>query len=307
MSKPIDPIPPSTDATVKLSRDSYDLDSDERFPVMRVAAGPDMLAYMVLDDDYEAVVGRDPAADLVLQDGSVSRRHAAFRCRGDHRCTVRDLGSTNGVSFEGELVASRVLVPGDCVLVGSVLLRFEVLALAEFAHLRRVNQKLRSAVHRDPLTNLHLRSAIDDDIPVLMASSQRAGAGFCVAFIDLDHFKNINDTHGHAVGDQVLEQVARIGLHRCRDADVLVRYGGEELVLFMPGAVLQGAEASAERLRQAIRQHPWEETAADLAVTASFGVAQRCAGEPLEALLERADQAMYQAKAAGRDRVVVAG
>ena len=292
---------------MKLSRDDYGIDSDERFPVMRVAAGPDMLAYVVLDNDHDAVVGRDSGADLVLDDASVSRRHAAFRTHGDHRCTVRDLGSTNGVSFENELVASRELSPGDCVLVGSVLLRFEVLALPEYAHLRRVNQKLRSAVHRDPLTNLHLRSAIVDDIPALMGGCERSGSAFCVAFIDLDHFKSVNDTYGHAVGDRVLEQVARIGLHRCRDADVLVRYGGEELVLFMPGTALEGAEASAERLRQAIRQHPWGETVDDLTVTASFGVAQRCAGESLEALLERADKAMYQAKAAGRDRVVVAG
>ncbi len=298
-----DPFPP--DATVKLSRDSYTLDSDERFPVVRVAAGPDMLAYAVLEDTVDTVVGRDQGVDLALQDVGVSRRHAAFRTRGDERCVVRDLGSTNGVSFGGRLVESCVLRPGDIVSVGPVSLRFEVLDLGEFAHLRRVNQKIRMATHRDPLTNLHLRSWVEDGLPGMLAACDRDGAPFCVAFIDLDRFKAINDTHGHAVGDRVLEQVARIGLHRCRDADVLVRYGGEELALFMPGTDLEGARASAERLRAAIAAHGWSATAAGLGVTASFGVAARTPGEPIEALLERADRAMYQAKQAGRDRVEI--
>jgi diguanylate cyclase (GGDEF)-like protein len=314
MSKPDKPTtpalrstdPPGPDATVQLSRVKLVVRSDERFPVVRVNAGPDMLAYVVLDDDGEVQVGRGDGADLVLHDASVSRAHAAFRLVGEDRCEVRDLGSTNGVSIGDQLVERAVLESGVSVLVGSVSLRFDVLSMAEYRHLRTVNRKLRLANHRDPLTNLHMRSFLEDKLPPLLAGCERRGAPFSAAFIDLDHFKAVNDTHGHAVGDAVLQQAARLGLHSCRETDLLLRYGGEELLLLMPDTGIEGAQATAERFRVALRAHPWSETAPGLVVTASFGVALRATGEPVEALFERADQAMYQAKAAGRDRVVVA-
>ncbi len=300
------PSEPTGAATLKLSKEDSAVISDEIFPVVRVVAGPDMFAYVVLDDDSEAVVGRDEKADLVLRDASVSRMHASFRTEGDERCVICDLGSTNGVSFEGRQVRTRVLLPGSKVLVGSVSLRFEVLGLQEYAHLRRVNRQIRMATNRDPLTNLHLRNYLDDGLPLLISNCERYDYDFSLAFIDLDHFKLINDTYGHAVGDAVLAQVARIGLHTCRETDVLVRYGGEELVLFMPNTDEKGATVAAERLRIAIRDNDWSKTTDGLEVTASFGVAELLDDETIEALLERADKAMYRAKDDGRDRVIFA-
>ncbi len=297
---------PPADATVKLSTQGQDIVSDELFPVLRVVAGADMFAYVVLDEGDEIIVGRDDGADLVLHDSSVSRRHASFSMKGDEHCVVTDLGSTNGVSVAGRLVRRRRLVPGAKVMVGSIALRYEVLGLHEYKHLRRVNRKLSQASGKDPLTNLLMRGYLDDDLPGLVEGCERHGYDFTVAFIDLDHFKSINDTFGHAVGDAVLAQVARIGLGNIRETDVLVRYGGEELVLFMPNTDEWGATVATERLRRAISNHDWAKTHEDLKVSASFGVAQREPCEPIEAMLERADQAMYQAKRAGRDRIVLA-
>ena len=149
-----------------------------------------------------------------------------------------------------------------------------------------------------------MRGYLEDGLPELMQACERHDYAFSVAFIDLDHFKSINDSFGHAVGDAVLAQVARIGLHTCRESDVLVRYGGEELVLFMPNTDESGATVAADRLRLNICGHDWFTTHEQLQVTASFGVAQREPRESIEALLERADQAMYRAKEDGRDRVI---
>ncbi len=294
------------DATVKLAKGQDNFVSDELFPVIRVVAGPDMFAYVVLDDESEVMVGRGEVADLVLRDASVSRLHASFRPQGDERCVVCDLGSTNGVSVQGRFVHTRVLHPGERVLVGSVALCFEVLGLHEYKHLRRINRQIRMATNRDPLTNLRLRCYLDHELSQLLSACERHRYEFSVAFFDLDHFKGVNDTFGHAVGDAVLCQVARIGLHTSRETDILVRYGGEELVMFMPNTDEEGAGLIAERLRVAIRDHDWSKTHEELKVTASFGVAQRQPNEPAANLLERADKAMYRAKEGGRDRVVLA-
>jgi diguanylate cyclase (GGDEF)-like protein len=295
------------EATLEIPRAQFVSASEERFWVIRVDAGSDMLSYALLDEQEETVVGRDERADLVLRDDSVSRRHAAFLALEGERCRVRDLGSTNGTSVDGEPVVLRMLRSGESVSVGSVSLRFEVLGLAEYRHLRQVNRKLRMATDRDPLTNLYLRSVMQERVPALLSGCLRRGVAFSVAFVDLDHFKQVNDRFGHRVGDAVLEQVARIGLHRCRETDLLLRYGGEELLLVMPDTDLTGAAATAERVMRAIRAHSWSQVAPELAVTASFGVAELMPGESLDSLIERADQAMYRAKQAGRDRLMVAG
>ena len=128
--------PVKGEATVKLAKREPSNICDEVFPVVRVVAGPDMFAYVVLDDDSLVHVGRDETADLVLRDGSVSRLHATFQPEGEERCLVSDLDSTNGVSVGGRQAKQHVLFPGDRVEVGSVAQRFEVLGLSEYKHLR---------------------------------------------------------------------------------------------------------------------------------------------------------------------------
>jgi diguanylate cyclase (GGDEF)-like protein len=126
--------------------------------------------------------------------------------------------------------------------------------------------------------------------------------------IDIDHFKRVNDVHGHHVGDQVITAVARRLAHTIRTADLLGRYGGEEFALILPDTRSDDAHTLAERLRVAIADRPIDTDAGPLTVTISIGVAYLTAEQTdVETLLANADAALYQAKRAGRNRVVLAG
>jgi diguanylate cyclase (GGDEF)-like protein len=124
-----------------------------------------------------------------------------------------------------------------------------------------------------------------------------------VMMVDIDHFKRINDRHGHAVGDDVLRYVARVLSSVLRASDAIVRYGGEEFVLVFRDVGLGRALRIAERARMAVEESHAPIADLDVKVTVSIGVAERAGHEPLEAAVARADKALYEAKAAGRNQV----
>ena len=131
---------------------------------------------------------------------------------------------------------------------------------------------------------------------------------FALLMLDIDHFKKINDTHGHLVGDEAIRHVARRAVQTLRTTDVVARYGGEEFVVFLPGEDLDGAAQAAERLREAVREPFVPGGLADVAltVTVSVGVtAFRPSATDVSALLGEADQALYRSKQGGRNRVTV--
>lgn len=159
----------------------------------------------------------------------------------------------------------------------------------------------------DALTGAYNRRAMELRLPMEIERSQRYQRPLSVIFIDIDHFKRINDLHGHAVGDAVLREVAqRLHAHLRVSVDWMVRFGGEEFVIFMPETDAQQAADAAQRLAQMVRSTPAQTGAGHLTLTCSFGVAQYRAGDSLEGWLEHADRALYQAKAQGRDRVCAA-
>lgn len=166
---------------------------------------------------------------------------------------------------------------------------------------------LEQQAHTDDLTALPNRRAFFDEGRRLLARADRQGEDVTLLMIDLDHFKQINDTCGHASGDRVLRAVKDLVTPRLRVGDLFARLGGEEFAVLLPNTSPQYARFIAERLRESIAAA--EISALDgrpIAVTASLGLARIRAGEKLEAALERADQALYQAKTDGRDRVVEA-
>ncbi|MDM4767320.1 GGDEF domain-containing protein [Pelomonas sp. SE-A7] len=195
------------------------------------------------------------------------------------------------------------------------LLAFIALLLTQgFALLLLVNQRLThkilALVEIDPLTGLLNRRGLDDRMLRLhqrAATSQRP-LQLAAAMLDLDHFKLINDRHGHAVGDQVLVELGHRLQQQVRASDLAVRLGGEEFVVLWFDVGADSATSMAERLRQSVEQVAFATDAGPLHVGVSIGVAsQGAAGEPLEALLKRADAALYEAKRMGRHRVVNAG
>jgi diguanylate cyclase (GGDEF)-like protein len=168
--------------------------------------------------------------------------------------------------------------------------------------LEALQERLREQAERDWLTGLYNRRYFAREIERL-ASEQR-GDWFSLAIVDLDHFKSINDRFGHEIGDHVLVRVAALLCDVLRQADIVVRSGGEEFLVLMPVTEMQAATACCERIRQRIRDEPWEQLAGGLAVTASVGVASTDDPEQLAALTRSADERLYDAKRSGRDRVV---
>lgn len=276
-----------------------------RLPTLRVVAGRDLLRHVVLSPGDEILIGRDETCGLRLSDPTVSKRHARVVADAHQTITVFDLGSTNGTAVNSRAITRTLLRSGDRLEVGGVSIRLDLLSLDELGHLSRVVERLESA-NRDPLTGLLTRSFMDDELPVLIEQWERTGLPVSCAFLDLDHFKGINDTYGHHIGDDVLRAVGRLVLVSVRDADPAVRYGGEELLLFLPGSPEEAATQVSERVRRNLMQHDWGRTAAGLSVTASFGVAERLPNESVRDWVRRADEAMYRAKRAGRNRIMVA-
>ncbi len=157
----------------------------------------------------------------------------------------------------------------------------------------------------DPLTRMMNRRGITVALLDAMAQSERYNTPLCVAMADLDHFKPINDTHGHKAGDQILTELAGILSDALRMPDKVGRYGGEEFLIILPHTTLVGGRKIAERLRAGV--HRWEfasDKDTKLRLTVSVGLTQFRKGEDLEQLLARADKALYAAKHGGRNLVV---
>ncbi len=164
--------------------------------------------------------------------------------------------------------------------------------------------KLMEAAIRDPLTGLNTRLYMNDWCNAAIRTHNRdPAAGIGLAVFDLDLFKQINDTQGHLAGDAVLKQVGEIIRSAIRGEDLAVRFGGEELAVFVRCADEAVAVAFAERIRHSVEQAEFRSKAGRMTVTLSGGVAYHAVGEPLDALFARADKKLYEAKALGRNRI----
>ncbi len=182
--------------------------------------------------------------------------------------------------------------------------------------LRRISQRMKYLSEHDQLTRMPNRRRLMEQLQQMLDSADRNGVAFSLIMLDLDYFKRINDLHGHGVGDEVLEQFAdrvRLSMRggdRASQVDESVadigRFGGEEFLAVLPKTDLDGALHAARRLLEHICQAPFSTAAGPIACTASAGVAEHLPGESLASLLSRTDQALYQAKSNGRDRVMAA-
>jgi diguanylate cyclase (GGDEF)-like protein len=172
---------------------------------------------------------------------------------------------------------------------------------------RRLSETLdevqRLASH-DELTRALNRRALMASLDRERARAERSGVPFSIGMMDLDHFKSVNDEHGHAAGDEVLRGFAATAHETMRVTDVFGRYGGEEFLIVLVGTGLPEAIEALERIRAALQKRAWDGVAPGLVQTVSAGVASFRKGETVEQLLHRADQALYEAKNGGRNRVV---
>ncbi|MFC3552180.1 diguanylate cyclase [Lysobacter cavernae] len=191
-------------------------------------------------------------------------------------------------------------VPVCCVLSGLVLMTGVTYKIQQ---LRQDRDRASELATFDTLTGALTRTAFEERLRAAVERARQAHSSLSLVFFDIDHFKRINDAHGHRMGDQTLRIVVLRARNRLRTGDLLGRYGGDEMVVLLPDTYLEQATVVAEHLRDALNCRPLSIDGVLLRVSMSLGVAELADGESAEQLLERADTALYASKSAGRDRV----
>ncbi|MBS2037557.1 diguanylate cyclase [bacterium] len=263
-----------------------------------ILAGPSRGKVLPLDRG-SLTLGRSSEASVVLDGRGLSRVHARLTLCPDG-VEVQDLDSTNGLFVNGQRRTQAVLRPGDQLALGpEVSLQLQ----RTDPSLRQLLEELYSGSTRDSLTGLANRRQAELRLQEEAAMVRRHGLSVCLALLDLDHFKSVNDTYGHAAGDLVLQETADRLQSAIRQEDVLARYGGEEFLLILRHTALSGASLLMERLLRSISERPFELLdGQQLNLSLSAGLALFAQGDELEQVLQRADQALYKAKQSGRNQ-----
>ena len=248
-------------------------------------------------------IGRGAHATLRLTDDGVSREHCQLISQGG-RVVLVDLDSTNGTFCNGARVDRRELVDGDKIMVGSTT----ILKFTYHDYLDEVFQRqMYESALRDGLTKVFNRRYFTDHLEKEFAYALRHETPLALIFMDIDHFKDINDTRGHAAGDFVLSELSGMLVALLRTEDVLARFGGEEFTVLCRGTDLNGVRIVAERLRSAVERRVFEFDGKRIPVTISVGITAIPDSTINDhgAFLADADKAMYEAKSSGRNRVCV--
>ena len=252
------------------------------------------------------LMGRHPDNHIRLSDPRVSQYHCRAEVTyGDDlvSVTLRDMGSTNGTFVNREPAQNRLLNSGDKVEIGGTILQYTCNDRVE----EQYRSRLFAFATTDPLTGLFNRRHLMGELEAQFSLLRRYGRTFSVIMLDIDHFKAINDRYGHLGGDEYLCQLADLISHLLREQDIAARFGGEEFLLLLPETGHEGALILAERIRQRVGAMRVAHNQELMTTTVSVGVGTARRDEDMNDFLRRVDNALYQAKAAGRDRVVFAG
>jgi len=256
------------------------------------------------------ILGRALEADVRVNDTRASRLHARLSVErgaenGEPRWKLTDLGSTNGTLVNGKAVTETLLNEGDKIMIGDHLFRFDLLDQID----REFQQQIHRLLAHDELTGLLTSKSFFSELRHEASLAEGEARPFCVLMMDLDHFKEVNDTFGHLVGSKTLEEVGTVIKRALRSGDVAARFGGEEFAAFLLEADYAQALIAAERVRSAIEAHefPANRDGSENKVhriTISIGIASYPddAKDPIH-LVELADSALYRAKRSGRNRI----
>lgn len=283
----------------------------ERRPALVFLRG-ELLAVPIPLDRAEVTLGRALDADIRINDSRASRLHARVTTEpdaatGEIRYRLNDLDSTNGTILNGKPIRQAFLQDGDKFEVGDQLIRFEMLDEID----REFQQQIHRLLVHDELTGLLTSKSFFSELRREAARAEAESMPFCVLMMDLDHFKEVNDTYGHLAGSETLEVVGAVIKKTLRAGDVGARFGGEEFAAFLLDADYAQGLVAAERVRSAIEKHEFPAVRQGSAeeprthrMTISVGVAvfPEDARDPIQ-LVEMADSALYRAKRSGRNRV----
>lgn len=245
-------------------------------------------------------IGRSRHNDIVIASDAVSRHHAEIERQGSE-IIVRDLGSTNGTFINDGLERTNEcrLNRGDQIRIGETVLKF----LSGGDIETQYHTTVATLATTDGLTGLANRKQLDSMLSEEMKRARRHARALSLLMIDIDHFKRINDLHGHLAGDQVLKRLASMLKQRLRPSDKIGRYGGEEFCAILPETGKAEAAFLAESLRAQIAGESLVEDGKRLTISISIGVAALTSEAHHNELYRAADRRLYRAKQMGRNRV----
>jgi diguanylate cyclase (GGDEF)-like protein len=268
----------------------------------------DLIAVPIPLEREVVVLGRAIEADVRINDTKVSRLHASVTTSGGPRpeYTLADLDSRTGTLLNGRKVTgSETLQNGDKIMIGEHILRFDLLDEID----REYQKQVHRLISHDDLTGLLSSRSFFSELRREAARSKADNRSFCVLMMDVDHFKNVNDTFGHLTGSKTLEEIGACIVSNLRTGDAAARFGGEEFAAFLLEAELPQALVAAERIRSCIEEYGFSiirsgKPSDTHRVTISIGISSFPADshDPIE-LVEMADSALYRAKREGRNRV----
>jgi diguanylate cyclase (GGDEF)-like protein len=272
---------------------------DDCLVVIYAPVASDLGRRHVLDQEV-VTIGRDRENDIVLDSDSVSRRHARVEHR-DGRIYLTDLDSTNGtyVNDDNEPVRDCQLRRGDHVKIGDTIFKYLSGSDVESQY----HETIFNMTITDGLTDVGNKKRLDQLVQKEIPRALRHSRDLALLMVDIDHFKDVNDTYGHLAGDSVLRDLAGILSKRLRPDDELGRYGGEEFAAILPETSLNGALKIAEDLRGLVEQHRFIVEGEQIRVTVSIGAAALKQGMDAKAFFRAADEMLYKAKNSGRNRV----
>jgi len=277
-------------------------------PMYLIMVRGGMTGTMMRVDAQTTGLGRSGDNTYQFHDATVSRRHAVLSYDSDGLPWLTDLGSSNGTFVDGKkLVPNRPtrLEEGSRIQLGAALvLKYVSLDPCD----ERFQREMFERAVRDNLTGLYNRAYFLEQAGPLCDQYAQRDMGLAILMVDIDRFKQINDEHGHDAGDTVLREVARVLRESTRLEDLVARYGGEEFIFALPVASLDQAVERAERVRNHLAQRTMNVKGRQFRVTVSIGLSCNLSGWPrtIAGLISAADEALYEAKLNGRNRVVPA-
>lgn len=249
----------------------------------------------------ETMLGRSPSCDITISGETISRNHAMI-AKEDATYWLVDQQSANGTIVNDQPVGKFQLSDGDLIKIGSSVLKFVCGSSMDAS----VFDELHRRAVRDALTGAYNRAYFDKTLNQELSRAKRHGRPVCVALLDIDFFKKVNDTYGHPAGDTVLITLARLLRENLRAEDGFARLGGEEFGVILPELTLDQAVMACDKLRRVIEEYRFSHEGVAIPVTASIGVCSvheesvNC--EP-DAAVKTADVRLYQSKEGGRNRV----
>lgn len=276
-------------------------------PVIVVSSGTEQGRIVSLQQYKNIIIGRDKECELRVFDPSCSRKHAEVFADDTGQVFLRDLGSTNGSKVNGKRLVGDTpvqIADGDRLQLGdSTVLRHTLMP----EHDARVQMDVYFRATRDRLTNAFNRHHFDEALDREVSYQRRTGHGLGILLFDVDHFKRVNDTFGHPGGDEVLREIGTRVPTVIRAEDVFARVGGEEFGVIVRNDTLDGMKILAERVRQVMEKKSVDFEGKQVWFTISVGLTLVTGTHSMTAtaLLQLADDALYEAKNAGRNRVVI--